>query len=334
MRCSDGTGMLLCIAAEILLVAAVLFGSSSPEGSADTEDVSSAAETTVTTTVSLTETTCSTTRSTTTTTAAGTTTSASSETSVTAAETTAETTAASSATTTLPRVLSDVSVSTQYGAYDYPEDTAELLSDTVFVGDSITLGLKYYGFVPADHVLARGGVGIRNVLEQHYTVMNQTCDLLEALALLHPKYVSFAFGMNDLHMGPTELYCENYRKVLTAVREVLPDAQLFVIPTTPVLSGISFTTNDIIDSYNAALSAFAEESGLCTYIDITPEMKNQWNSLKDTYQSGDGIHLTPKGYAPYLWQISVKLHEVRQAEQEETAEETTETAETTVSGTE
>lgn len=326
MHGSDGAGMLICIAAEILLVAAICLGGR--QNVPPDADDSSAAETTVTTTVSESGTAASlTTAATTTTTAAETTVTTATTVTVT---TTAETTASETTTTTLPRVLSDVTLSDHCTGYAFPEDAETLLGDTVLIGDSITLGFKTYGFMPADHVLARGGCGVRNVLEQEYLVEGRRCDLLTALEMLHPKYVTFAFGMNDLHMSSTEQYCENYRTVLTAVRKVLPHAQLCAISTTPVLAGIDFTNNATVDKYNAALRAFAEESGLCTYIDITPELKTDWNSLQQDYQSGDGIHLTPKGYAPYLWQVCNVLHEIAENPPEIIPAETTDVpAETT-----
>ena len=326
MHCSDGTGMLIGIAAEVLLVGAILLGGGRAEPSAEA-DSSLPAETTVTTTVSLPETTLPVTTTTTTTTTATTTTT----TVTTTTETTTESTTETTFTTypTLPRVLSDVELDSSIRVYEFPEDADDLLSDTVFIGDSITLGLKTYGIVPADHVLAHGGIGIRNVLEQEFTVKGKDVGLLEALETLHPQYVSFAFGLNDLHMTSKEKYCENYETVLTAVREVLPHARLIVVPTTPVMAGISFTTNAKVDEYNAALKEYADASPLCHYVDVTPELKNQWNALKSEYQSGDGIHFAPKGYAAYLWQFCTQLHDISLLPPDPAPETTTDTTDTT-----
>ena len=78
---------------------------------------------------------------------------------------------------------------------------------------------------------------------------------------------------------------------------------------TPVLAGISFTTNTKIDGFNAALKAFAEESGLCTYIDIASGLKTDYNSLVYSYQGGDGIHLAPPAYAVILDEVCTALQE-------------------------
>jgi len=240
--------------------------------------------------------------------------------------TVAATTAA--ATTTAAPAVTLAAVTETYGTYPLNAAATELLGETVFVGDSICYGLKAYHVLPDNNVVALGGIGVRNIFNYTYEVGNQSYDVISALTMLQPKNVVFSIGMNDIRMETRAEYCANYRILLERVRESLPEARLYVVSITPVLSTSTFTDNATIDSYNAALCSFAEAYQDAKYLDVTKELKNEWNALKYNYQSGDGLHLSKAAYQPYLYQICEQMLAMR-------AEETTatETSLTTVSAT-
>lgn len=239
-----------------------------------------------------------------TTTSATTSTTATTTTTSTTTETT--TTTATTAVTIGEIVTGTTTVETGPDIHGMTPEYYAFLQDTVFVGDSICSGLKVYKILPDDHVAAKGSVAARNIFDFKFDVRNGSFGITYALTLLKPKYVIFSMGMNDINMTTTEQFCENYDFLLDTVQSVLPDAQLYVASVTPVLPDIEFTTNEKLDTYNAALKTHLSSSDY-DFLDIASGLKTTANAMNPDYNGGDGIHLAPAAYYVILRQICEQL---------------------------
>lgn len=252
---------------------------------------------------------------TTTTTASTTTTPATTTTSATTTTATTTTTSATTASTAAPTAVTTVSTGTtdavttnSYGGYALSDSDQALLKSCVFVGDSICHGLEAYKILPDNNVLAAGNIGVRSIMDYQFKVSGKNYNVVQALAVLKPKYVIFSMGMNDINMTSSAKYCENYKKLLTQVQQVLPNAVLCVASITPISNDSTFSTNKKIDSYNKAISDYLTNNYPgWHYLDLTKRLKNQWNGLYVSYSSGDGIHLSPAAYSAYLYQVCEQL---------------------------
>lgn len=189
-----------------------------------------------------------------------------------------------------------------YGTYDYSQ-YADLLANTVFVGDSIIYAMEVHGILPPAQIIAKGGLGVRDALDTVFTVDGSEWDVITALITLQPQYVVCSFGLNDIRLESQEEFLGNYHTLLCYIQDSLPEAQIFVASITPITNDNPWSTNEYIDSYNTALSGFLAEHPEWTFLDIAPELKNAENGLKSGYHNGDGMHLMPEAYAPFLWQI-------------------------------
>lgn len=210
-------------------------------------------------------------------------------------ETTEETT-----DTTIP-IIED------YNSFIFSDEYNEFLSDCVFVGDSICSGLKLYEILPSKNVVAQGNVAARNIFDFSFKVGKEELSVLSALVNLKPKYVVFSMGMNDVNITSEKTFCENYAELLSLTEGFLPDAKLIVCAVTPISIDSKFTTNENIDSFNAALKESLDESEKWTYVDITRELKNSANALKTDYNGGDGVHLSPAAYYAMLYQVCERV---------------------------
>ncbi len=214
----------------------------------------------------------------------------------------AEVTAADT-TDTAPE--SGVSIEEQYSSYTFSEEDEAYLDTCLFVGDSICGGLSHYGILPADHVISKGSVAARNIFDFKFGIGDSETDVLTAILNQKQDHIIFSMGINDVNMTDTETYVANYFNLLTMVAAYCPDSELIVLSITPILADSDFSTNEKIDSYNAAIKEAIEKDGKPNwkYIDVSPELKNSAGGLKSSYESGDGIHLAQAAYYAYLWQI-------------------------------
>ena len=254
------------------------------------------------------------------------TTSAAATTVTTTEETTTVTTATTAATTAVTTTaattgtaaytigeLPVVSTTTGAAAADPSPDayglTAEdyaFLHDTVFVGDSICSGLRVYGILPNDNVVAKGCVGARNIFEYTFDCRGNEFGVAYVLTVLKPRYIVFSMGMNDVNMTTPEVYCKNYDFLLKTIRSVMPDSVFFVASVTPITADTTFSTNEKIDTLNQTIREhlYGTSTG---FVDVASGLKTWNGALNPKYNGGDGVHLAPEAYYVYLNQICDQL---------------------------
>lgn len=209
--------------------------------------------------------------------------------------------------TTVETSESTEPISEEYNEFVFSDEYNSFIDSCVFVGDSICSGLKLYEILPAKNVVAQGNVAARNIFDFSFKVGKEEYSVLSALVNLKPEYVVFSMGMNDVNITSEKTFCENYGELLSLTESFLPDAKLIVCSVTPITSESKFSTNENIDSFNAALKEYLDETEKWTYVDITRELKNSTNALKTDYNGGDGVHLAPAAYYAMLYQICERM---------------------------
>lgn len=182
-----------------------------------------------------------------------------------------------------------------------------LLNNTVFVGDSIISMMYKNGTLPQEQTIAVAGIGVRNVFETIFEAGGQECGVLDALRIKARENVICSFGLNDIRLLSEEEFTALYTQLLEKIQETLPEAKVWLLTITPVREDINFADNAYIDRYNDALRKMAENDPDWTLIDVAPELKSAANELKTEYDNGDGMHLSPAAYAPFLWKITDRM---------------------------
>lgn len=162
-----------------------------------------------------------------------------------------------------------------------------LFQDYVILGDSRSVGLYTWGYLPHERVLAEGGATILYA-EEH----------LDDIKAINPTTIILAFGLNDVSIGiwptPTD-YVEEYSKVLDEIQAELPDATIFVNSIFPAVDP-AFEKSSAwrnIPEYNTALKEMCEYKGV-PYIDNDEIAAEN----VDDYET-DGIHFRTPLYE--LW---------------------------------
>ena len=169
------------------------------------------------------------------------------------------------------------------------------LHDTVFFGDSRTLGLEDYDVVPEAEVIASRGISLSKVGEKPVIGEgDKKITMIEALKKVQCKRVFMMFGLNELGWPYESTFKEAYRKLINQVKEAQPEAKIYVQAIFPMTEGRTdeIYNNENIAKFNGYIKAVAKETGV-TYIDASPAVVNA-NGTLPKEASDDGIHLNKK----------------------------------------
>ena len=116
-------------------------------------------------------------------------------------------------------------------------------------------------------------------------------------------------GINELGAGTAESWAAQYKVLLDEVRELQPDAIIFlqaIFHTTQEKSDTTFFKNSTIDARNVEIQKFADNETVF-YIDCNPVFDDDTGALTAEY-SGDGVHVKAPYYVmwrDYLFQFGV-----------------------------
>ena len=174
--------------------------------------------------------------------------------------------------------------------------------DAAFIGDSVTLKLKYYhaetGALGKATFLCAGNYGVHNAVDNvlYVTYQGQEMTPQDALAACGATKVFIMLGMNDIGLYGVEDTIVYWSKLLTNIRSTCPDIDIYIQSGTPIVTGgeKGKLTNARMDEYNVELQKFCLEND-CFYVDVATSMKDSTGGLKKEYCSDNYVHMTPEG---------------------------------------
>ena len=149
------------------------------------------------------------------------------------------------------------------------------------------------------------GTGSTMVVFDDETVASK----VQALSGKHYGKIYLMLGINELGTGTAESWAAQYKVLLDEVRELQPDAIIFlqaIFHTTQEKSDATFFKNSTIDARNAELQKLADNETVF-YIDCNPVFDDSTGALTPEY-SGDGVHVKAAYYPmwrDYLFQFGV-----------------------------
>lgn len=169
-----------------------------------------------------------------------------------------------------------------------PSPTPIKSGPTVFFGDSITEGLKIFGFFKQDVVLGINSLSTLNASNH-----------IEEITMLDPSKVFILIGINDLWGGdPVNDYIKRYEKFIIDLKLKCPDTKIYIQSLFPVsvnaLKRNQQINNKIIDEANLSLKDMAKRQAI-NYIDINSTFKDDVGNMKSEY-TNDGVHVIVNYY--------------------------------------
>lgn len=181
------------------------------------------------------------------------------------------------------------------------------------VGDSIASGFGVYGVLDNPYDFATGNMGSRSINDYTFDYEGTNGVYTEVLKLSQPGYIYISMGMNDVNMITSDQYAENYREIITSVREICPDSCIIAAGITPISASSTFTASSTIETFNEKLKETVSEfdSPYVRYFDAGSYLKDTASGgLSSEYNGGDGIHLSGKAYYLLLENLYLLLDEM------------------------
>lgn len=175
-----------------------------------------------------------------------------------------------------------------------PQDAGAFFGDTVLIGDSRLAGLVLYTaprvkYDFAFESLSVSGVFTKNLVDDgaggKTTIMN-------ALKSADFKKVYLMFGVNELGWPYSSTFVDEYRRVVIGIKEINPDADIYVMtmfPTTATYSKNHDDCNDLISERNRLLAEMAKEEGVYLLNTADAVCAGDEFVLPDDL-SNDGVH--------------------------------------------
>ncbi|MGN1411556.1 MAG: GDSL-type esterase/lipase family protein [Oscillospiraceae bacterium] len=181
-------------------------------------------------------------------------------------------------------------------------DTSYFEKYCAFIGDSLSVGLSAYGFIPENHTFAKEGISLRGINSLQLQTDNGYLYPAQAVASWKLKEVYILLGINGVSWIDNNEAISEYATLINSIKQYNPSIQINVISVLPVAySTETIDTvangrilNSEIDTFNTMLRSMSTQLG-CHYIDANSSMKNQNGYLPDDI-TFDGLHLTKSGY--------------------------------------
>ncbi|MBP3217347.1 MAG: SGNH/GDSL hydrolase family protein [Lachnospiraceae bacterium] len=189
-------------------------------------------------------------------------------------------------------------------------------TDALFIGDSRTVGLMDYGNMKqTSNFFAREMLSIYNLWDKTTHVYEMGNDLGEMTLLqllatrtYHKIYISV--GVNELGIPTTVEYYQRFREALGVIRQLQPDAIIYIQGIMHVSKYKSSTdpafNNTNIVQRNSWIASLANGRDIF-YLDMNPDFCDEHGDLIDG-SSYDGVHLQAKGYQiwhNFLWKNGI-----------------------------
>lgn len=185
--------------------------------------------------------------------------------------------------------------------YSLQEVDDSYFADALMIGDSRTVGLYEYGdMADVTSFMARESASIYDLFKNDekldYTPKGKETTrrtLKDLLSKAKFKKIYISVGVNELGVPDTKDYYEEFRKVVTKINKLQPDALIYIQGIMHVSKNMSSTdrvyNNRAIVQRNKAIATLANGRNIF-YIDMNADLCDENGDLKEEF-TGDGIHL-------------------------------------------
>jgi hypothetical protein len=190
----------------------------------------------------------------------------------------------------------------------------QYFSKSAFVGNSVSLGLKYYfdskgkGFLGNPVMLVMGCYSFANdkVSGSKYQISykGKKYKAKDAIAAAKVKRVFISMGTNDLWKPADQTY-EDYVAYIKGIQKKNPNVVIFIEGTTPMCSAKNrkYLNNTAINQLNKLMKQYCGKHKDMYYIDVGKGMRNSSGGLNSKYSSDGYVHLNMSGYK--IWTDNV-----------------------------
>lgn len=173
----------------------------------------------------------------------------------------------------------------------------EFFMDTLFIGDSRTMGLAEYADLDNATVFANTGMNIYRLYTLDNAVHEQEASLEDILASKQYRKIYLMLGINELGYDEAQTV-KRYEEEVLKLKELQPNAKIVLeanLHVTTARSGQdAIFNNEGIDKINGHIRQIAEKHGF-SYIDVNEMFDDETGGLGQEY-THDEVHVLGKYY--------------------------------------
>ena len=176
--------------------------------------------------------------------------------------------------------------------------------DAVFIGDSISVGLRVYGVLPTQNVIAEQNVNIMNLVNDtpvYRTSGAEKKTVFQAIdeKMPNPGKIYILIGANGVPGLSNEAHIGYYGQFLDRLKKTYPNAMIYVESLTPISQDSEYIRDTFntekLNDFNERLYQLAQEKGVY-YLNVQEALKDDSGYLISDYDAGDGMHLKSNGH--------------------------------------
>jgi hypothetical protein len=178
----------------------------------------------------------------------------------------------------------------------------EYVDKFIFLGDSTTYGLGYYGVVDKGRIWTPKS-GTLTLSQWSFTAIDypdtgEELLIPDAVKKKTPEYMLITLGVNGISFMDEEYFKSEYTKLVKSVQLNSPSTNIIINSIYPVAASyghLDQINNDKIKTANIWLQQVAEEN-VVAYLDSASVLAGPDGNLPENLQNGDGMHLTEDGF--------------------------------------
>ena len=186
--------------------------------------------------------------------------------------------------------------------------------DAVFIGDSRTVGMyEYGGLEETSTFYASTGLTIYKMFDSAIVSVpgqKKKITVEEALSEKQFAKIYLMIGINEMGTGTVESFMKAYGEAVQHLRELQPDAVIYLQAIMKVTTERSeqgdYITNEGIEARNEEIAKLADDRKIF-FLDVNPDICDETGGMVASY-TYDGVHLKAQ-YIP-IWLNFLKEHAV------------------------
>lgn len=193
----------------------------------------------------------------------------------------------------------------------------DYFADAVFIGDSRTVGMHDYGGLEeiTTFYASQGMTVYKLFTSEIVSVPGQKKKITVEEALQENTFakIYLMIGINEMGTGTVDTFMKKYEEVVTHLRELQPDAIIYLQGIMKVTAkrsaqGEFNITNEGMEERNERIAQLADNEKIF-YLDVNPLVCDETGGMMESY-TYDGVHL--KGKHVEIWKQFLKEHAIDQ----------------------
>lgn len=230
-------------------------------------------------------------------------------------------TAVSDAARSAPEIQ-ELDISEEPQTYAFTTAGDDYFNDACFIGDSRTVGIRDYCNMEQATFLCKTSLTIFDYDKPKITFNGKKTSVKEVLSQNQFAKIYLMVGINECGTGTPETFYEDYRAVVENIRELQPQALIFIQGNLLVTKQKSGESKDInnekLSARNQLISTLANQRDIF-YIDINESEFCEDGALVASY-TWDQVHVKAQYYP--IWKDFLLQHAIITPSMAETAPQT------------